>query len=397
MKRKFLLVIGLALSLVMILAACSGSGGGIGSASEGVSDGLNYSANEKQSYDENQVYDYDKATGVADGQVDDSQTKSNDETKTQDYLASQKLIYRSSVELETLEFTESVKTIKELINKYNGFVESDRKSDSANDWYYSDYTKSSGTLNETIVIRIPTDKYSEFLSSVEGVGKVISKEENVENITKQYNDTETNIESLKIQESRLLEMMEQAKTIEDMVYVETRLSEVQRQLKSYQSSLSEMDTDIQFSTITVTIREVVKYSPTVVEETFGERIKEAFDSSIESFVDFVQGLVIAIVYMWPFLILLGIIAIVIVIIVKSVSKRRAKKIKEGKIQPNKMYGPQPPYMMPPQQMPPQTNQIPQAPPQKPMDDKKNNEIKTSEDKKVEKEKQPSEKTKNDKK
>ena len=71
-----------------------------------------------------------------------------------------------------------------------------------------------------------------------------------------YNDQSILIESLEKQETRLLEMMDKAETIEDMITIESRLSEVQTQLNQARNTLAGYDTDIDYSTINVQIEEV---------------------------------------------------------------------------------------------------------------------------------------------
>ena len=110
--------------------------------------------------------------------ITDIGTENNGDTAS--YLDSQKLIYTCNLRIETLTFNDTVKNIKDLITKYNGFIESDQVTDDSYDWYYSSYNKTRGTLSEYIVIRIPTKSYNAFLNDVEGNGKLINKSENVE-------------------------------------------------------------------------------------------------------------------------------------------------------------------------------------------------------------------------
>ena len=245
---------------------------------------------------------------------------------------SEKLVYTCNINMETLEFTKTVSTLKELIKKYDGFIESETQSDASDGWYYSSYEKTSGTLSEYVVVRIPTDKYNSFLDDLDGTGKITEKSQNVENITKQYNNTATTIKSLETQEARLLEMMEQAETIEDMLYIEDRLSDVQNELAMYKNELSEMDTDVQYSTVTLTINEVLEYTRTQVPvktSTFMDRLKNTLRNTWSGFLDFLEGFLFFLIEITPVLLFLGafggIIALIIVKSVKASRKRKAKK------------------------------------------------------------------------
>ena len=62
-----------------------------------------------------------------------------------------------------------------------------------------------------------------------------------------------------------------------------------------------MDQQVSYSTVDIYLREVATLTPTGV--TFGERIADAFGGGWDAFVGFLQGLVIALVYLWPVLLI----------------------------------------------------------------------------------------------
>ena len=241
-----------------------------------------------------------------------------DGSNTEDYLKSQKLIYTCDVDLQTLEFQNTMDALDLLIEKYDGFIESERLSDNDHGWYYADYQKNNGTLEAYITIRIPTQNYEAFLGEVEGQGKLMNKSERVTNITKSYNDTSTTIEVLEKEESMLLDMMDRAESIEDMIHVEERLSTVQRQLAMYRSTLYGMDVDIAYSTINVQVREVMEYTYRPIETTFFQRIWDACKDSVDGFLDTCESLLTGVIYLFPYI-------IIALIIVFAIIKKKTKK------------------------------------------------------------------------
>lgn len=257
--------------------------------------------------------------------------KTDKETSdTDDYLSSQKLIYTCNIELESLEFAETQKKIQELIQQNGGFIESNRLYDDAYGWYYSSYEKTTGTLRQELTVRIPSENYHTFVNGVTTIGKVQHKSEDVQNITTQYNDTETTIKSLKTQEKRLLEMLAACNSVEDMITVERRLSEVQMQLERYQTQLNRYDADIKFSTVNISLEEVREYSPTYEEKNFFQRFKEHLDTTIEDFADFMEGALFVIIYLFPY----SLVIIAIVLIVrKIIKKRKIKKTAPSLVRP----------------------------------------------------------------
>lgn len=310
------------LACVMIVSVLTACGASYESASGITSDGYyNKSESAMEAPMEPGAMYEESFTEIADMETDDS-------GDTESYLDSQKLIYTCDLRIETLTFNETVKSIKDLIAKYDGFIESDQLTDDSYDWYYSSYNKTRGTLSEYIVIRVPTQSYNAFLNDVEGSGKLINKSERVENITKSYNDTATTISVLEKERDMLLSMMDQCTEISEMITVESRLSEVQRSLALYNNQLHGMDMDIAFSTVTINVREVIEYTRTPVEDpTFPERVAEAISDSCESFMSVMADLTIVMIFLAPYLAIALVVLIIILITVKTKKrKEREKKV-----------------------------------------------------------------------
>ena len=149
---------------------------------------------------------------------------------------------------------------------------------------------------------------------MEGTAKVTSKSQSVENISRKYNDNSIEIESLRVQQERLMNMMESAETVEEMIMVEERLSEVQTRLNQKLSYQSSMDKDVQYSTISLNVNEVQEYTP--VDDSipiggFGKRLKETAEYSWTYFVYFMQNLVLFLIRILPFVLVIGLIIFLI--------------------------------------------------------------------------------------
>ena len=240
----------------------------------------------------------------------------------------QKLVYTCHISLETLNYSDTVKDIKQRIGSFGGFIESEYEYDTNSRWYYND---SNGTMHLRITVRIPSDRYDDFINSLEGDGKITSKESNVDNVTRSYYETTALIESLKIQEERLLQMLDVADTIEDMITVEKRLTEVQSQLNIYNTRLATYDLDVEYSTVNLNIDEVEIYTPTIKTTTFFDRLKNTIKDSWDSFWDILENLLFFIIRMIPIVIIFTPIVILIIFLKKKLKARRLKKKAEKEI------------------------------------------------------------------
>ena len=309
----------LSIFLIIVLAACGGSS----------SYNSAQSAEAKSTYEE--AYSEDYAAGEAAYEMTDTASgteKGNggEETAVEAAESDQKLVYTCSMEIQTLTFSETAQKVREMIRQYNGIIESESTTDSDYEWYRNDGFKKQGTLSTYLVIRIPTEKYEDFLKSLEGAGgKITNRSMDVQNITRVYNDQTVYIESLEKQEARLLQMMEQAQTIEEMITVEERLTEVQTELNQARSRLSGMDTDVAYSTISLSLQEVVKYTDTTVKKTFFERTGAVISESFSGFLRTLELLLDIIIYLLPYIVLFGGIALIILFATK---KQRAARRQE---------------------------------------------------------------------
>ena len=222
----------------------------------------------------------------------------------------EKLVYNCNLTIETVTYKKTMEEIEKQIKAYGGIIESQNEYDNDSGWYLEGHTRTYGTMESTIVVRVPSKDYQAFLKSLDGTGKMTHKSMDVTNISRSYYSTKTTIEALKVQEKRLLKMMEEAKTIEDMITVEKRLTEVQTQLDQYQTQLSVMDTQVAYSTVTMTIREVLEYKPEEAGKktnTFAQRLSNTLEESWTGFLSFMEGLLFLLIRLLPFAVVAAII------------------------------------------------------------------------------------------
>ena len=275
-----------ALSALMVLTACSAKDGGSDNAyyytSEGIADAGN------AAYDE-----YESPAMQAE------EYKRDEESGTESTLTGEKLVYTGRLDIETLDYDETLKNIRAWISQYGVMIENENAYDYDNSWRgYS----SRGTRSLSMTLRVPSDSFYPFINDMQGTGKVTSLSTNIENITKRYSSVSTEIESLEIQQKRLLQMLESAQTVEDMITVERRLSEVESSLKQYRNMLSDMDTDIQYSTVYLNVREVMVYTETnndLYTGNFGQRFISTLQWTGTFFVWLVQQFILTVIRLIP--------------------------------------------------------------------------------------------------
>lgn len=304
----------------LLCFALVGCGGGSGSAYESVSND-SYIAGESYGVAggmKNASLDsYDTAYETESNQSSPIPEAKKEETKSQ----SEKIVYTSDVTLESLKYDDTLSGIRSLIQKYDGFIQSENEYDNGGLWYSEDY-RSYRTMNLTV--RIPTSHFDEFLDGIEENAHATSKSKNADNITREYNDMSAQIKALEVQEDRLLDMMEKANTIEDMINVENRLTEVQSKLNRFKTQLSIMDSDVDYSTINVTLREVRRYTDT--KRPYLERLRDAFGEGFDGFKTFLGNIILFLAESWIFLLFFAGVIYGAVKLLKRRSGKRKEKI-----------------------------------------------------------------------
>ena len=167
----------------------------------------------------------------------------------------QKLIRTVYLDAETEEMDGLLREVETRIAQLGGYVESRNV-----------YNGRLGgrSRSATMTIRIPAESLDQFVTQVSGISNVISHSENTKDVTLSYVESEGRVKALETQEARLLELMEKAETLEDLLTLEKKLTDVRTELEQHKSQLRIYDNQVNYSTIHLSVSEVVEY--TVVEE-----------------------------------------------------------------------------------------------------------------------------------
>lgn len=233
-----------------------------------------------------------------------------------------KLIRTIRLELQTKEYDELLDGIGKKIQEMNGYIEN------SSVWGNS-YTSSS-TRNCEYTVRIPSDRLDEFVQVVGELGNVVYKNEYVEDVTLQYVDVESHKKALEIERDRLLELLEKAENLEDLLAIESRLSDVRYELENYGSQKRYLDNQIDYSTVSLSITEVERITDTG-KKTFFQEIAERFGNSLYGVGRGLRSFVIVFIGSLPILVFwAAVIAVFVLIIWKLFYGKKEKGEKEKK-------------------------------------------------------------------
>ena len=199
---------------------------------------------------------------------------------------------------------------------------------------YIEHSSMQGTGNNhdlrtgTYVVRVPADKLDGLISTVGSSATITSANENTSDVTLEYVDTKSRVESLRVEYEQLMKILSETTDLNNIVVLQKRLTEVRYQIESAESRIRVLENQVQYATLTLTLREVLEEKE--IEEphviTFGERVKEQFKDMWEGTVEFGENFVLGMIALIPFFVFLIVVAGITLIIVFSVRKKRRKRI-----------------------------------------------------------------------
>ncbi len=237
--------------------------------------------------------------------------------KTESVLPeNRKLIQTLRITAEVQELDPALADVESRIAEQGGYVE--------NSNIYHGGT-GSRSRNASLTIRIPADRLNDFTQQISAVSNVIFSNKSVDDVTLSYVATESRMNALKTEETRLLELLAQAENMEDLLAIESRLTDVRTELEQVTSALRVYDNQVDYATVYLDISEVKIYTVTEEPESVGERMGTGFVNSLKNLWKGITELAVFFVANLPFILLFGTVAVVIILVVrKKKSKKKAE-------------------------------------------------------------------------
>ena len=255
--------------------------------------------------------------------AEDSSTDASKQTVED--TVERKLIKTVNLNLETENYDALMVGLEQEIEALGGYIE-------FKDAYHGNYNSRTNSYRNryaNITARIPATKLDEFTKTVGEIGNITYESESVEDVTLKYVDLSSHKKMLVAEQKRLMELLENAESMEDIITIESRLSEVRYQIESMESQLRTFDNQVDYSTVHINVEEVERYTPQP-EKTTWERIKSGFAENVYRVTNGIKNFAIEFVIAIPIMIIWVIgIAVVILLGRKILKKKRQRKEKDG--------------------------------------------------------------------
>lgn len=233
-------------------------------------------------------------------------------------LEERKKIKRINMNMTVKSFDTAIQQIQNTAFNNGGYVES-----YYSDVYYSDKAKGIDLKQGTVVLRLPSENYETAKNSLNQIGEIGNVNETTEDITSEYVDTESRLKMKRIEEERLLELLEKSESVEEILKIEERLGNVRTEIESYATAIQNWDRLVKYSTITISIMEQEESKINEVPSSdFSIQVKNSFVKSINFLINFGQSIVVILAAAIVPVIILIVLAVVIVFIIKKKKKKK---------------------------------------------------------------------------
>ncbi len=325
-------ILSLLLAFMMLLSLCACGAGSKGSdssaATESTQEAPAAAANDGYgglaSYSSDISYEYAEA----------EEQDGSGETETAE-VDPDKIIYSGEAQVETQNFDDSIAKLMDMLEQYGGWIESSSLS-GAN--YYSISRGNPGNRSASYTLRIPSDKFETVMNSLSQLGNVPYTYTYSENVTAQYYDTQARLTAYETQEARLLEMMEKAETVSDVITIEEKLTELRYEIESLQSTLNNWDRKVSYSSLYVTVDEVGEYTPQP-QQSYLQELWQALTGAFKDLGQFFKNFLVFLVSIIPTIIVLVILFLVFRPVYRKLRARRKARRAGGSAEKDKDGGP----------------------------------------------------------
>jgi len=300
MKKKITKILLIALVVIIALSSCSAKNG-IGRVEM---DGFEGSADKE--------YVPETSNPSTSGSLVDKSTSDAPATD------GRKIIETISLSVQTKEFDRLLDSINAQISTLGGYIENSNISGRE--------IESTKNRSATFIIRIPCEKTSEFSEFVSDNSVVINESIATKDVTLSYVDMESRVSALESEKATLEKLLDSASTMSDIVDIRDKLTDVIYEIESYKSQLRTYDNLVDYSTVNIHIYEVER-TIIVEEQTVFEKIGSNLKNNFENVWNGAVNMFIFIVSAIPYLIPVGIIAVIVIISVRAKIKKKKKVTK----------------------------------------------------------------------
>lgn len=202
-----------------------------------------------------------------------------------------KIIKTAELNVEIKEYKQFSGLVRNAVSQFGGYIADEQQ------------TETEYKIENTVTIKVPVDQFQaavDFLTT--GNGKINEKKITSEDVTTQYVDTKSRLEAKKQVRLRYLDLLKQAKNMEEILQVQSEINDIQEEIESAAGRINYLSNASAMSTIHLTFYQVLNPSASDKDGySFWQQTKQAFLTGWRGIADITIGLI----YIWPLIILIA--------------------------------------------------------------------------------------------
>jgi hypothetical protein len=202
-----------------------------------------------------------------------------------------KIIKNADLNLEVTDYNAYNQQVHASVKQWGGYVAQETQQ-------ASEYKK-----ENTITIKVPVDQFDNIVTALtSGKEKVLVKKITSEDVTGEVVDTRARMEAKRQIRERYMDLLKQARNMEEILQVQNVINDIQVQIESATGRINYLTHASAFSTIQLTFFQVIDASAVNPQQPgFGQRVLD----SLKNGLSWMGELLLLVLNLWP-LALLGI-------------------------------------------------------------------------------------------
>lgn len=217
---------------------------------------------------------------------------------------SRKIIKEGTITFETRDIKKSRQQIKTYVQQLNAYISKETENVYDN------------KVENGMIIRVPAGNFDKLVQMI-GADVTAFKSKNIDvmDVTEEYVDISTRLNTKKEVEKTYIGLLKQAKKMEDVLAIQSQIGSIREEIEVTEGKFRYMNDRIAYSTLNLTYYQESEQKP-----VFSGKFANAFKNGWQNLVWFFVG----IAYIWPFIIILISFIFFIIFIARRSQKKKAK-------------------------------------------------------------------------
>lgn len=219
-----------------------------------------------------------------------------------------KIIKTASLNLEVKDYNTFYSSLREKVKAAGGYIAQEEQTQ-------SDYK-----IENSLTIKVPVDQFDNAIVQLTTTTeKINEKKITSQDVTTEIIDTKSRMEAKKQVRLRYMDLLKQAKNMEEILSVQSEINDIQEEIESAAGRIEYLGHSSTFSTINLTYYQILNSSAKDTDKpSFGKELSSAFRTGW----NWVGDLFVGLVSIWPLFLLI----FISVLIYKRIKIQNPKQV-----------------------------------------------------------------------